>query len=106
MAVTIVIFFLICIYYIHYLRLLKEDQKLIDDQLTRFMHAIYKNNIEEMSYFGNKLVLNRGLTEDQLSKVTKTIYSKAKDYPELGKLRIDLFHRQRKFSESKRAIGP
>ena len=56
--------------------------------------AEIENNIAEIRNYGSKLIWNKYLNQDQLSKIKEVVENKIERHPELEKLKLDAFNKQ------------
>ena len=82
-----------------------KDRKSIADNWDKFLIASSKNDINDIKYFGDKLVWNKYLKQEQLTKITQVVASKAEEYPELEQLKLDLFNKQLDYNRTLPEIG-
>ena len=72
----------------------RKDKELIDSQWKNFLRAVDKNNISEIISYGDKLIWNKYLKRDQLSKIIEVVKLRIDNYPELEKLKLDAFNKK------------
>jgi len=72
----------------------ERDKNSIDEHWKRFQHAIERNNIEEIQYFGDKLVWNKHLKQHQLTTISEVVTDRIERYPQLEQLKLHAFNKQ------------
>ena len=84
--------------------LLRKNKKKHQDSITHdwdnFLAAASENNIVEIKQYGDKLIWNTSLNQEQLSKITEVVEKNIDDYPELEKLKLDAFNKQLNFDRT------
>lgn len=71
-----------------------KDKETIHSDWESFLKASSKNNIQELNYYGDKLIWNKYLKQKQLSEITRIVDSKIKVYPELEQLKLNALNKQ------------
>ena len=84
--------------------LLRKNKRKHQSSITRdwdnFLAAASENNIVEIKQYGDKLIWNTSLNQEQLSKITEVVEKNIDDYPELEKLKLDAFNKQLNFDRT------
>ena len=75
-------------------RIRGRDKNSINEDWKKFLHASSKNNIGEIKYYGDKLIWNKYLKQNQLTKISEVVAIKIEKYPELEKLKLDAYNKQ------------
>ena len=91
----IVLIILIGQYFLYNSR--KKDRLSIDSDWSNFLHASSSNHIGDIKQYGDKLVWNKHLKQDQLTEITKVVNSKIDKYPELEKLSLNVLNKQARY---------
>lgn len=71
-----------------------NDKKNLDKDWQNFLESESLNDIKGIAFYGNKLIWNKYLLNDQLNKIIDVVNSRVSDNPELKKLENNAFNKR------------
>lgn len=71
-----------------------KDQNSIDKDWKLFLKASSKKDIKSIQLYGDKLLWNQYLKQEQLTEITEVIKLNIEQYPELEKIESDIYNKQ------------
>lgn len=92
---SIVIIFLISLGIYHYIRKDRQrDKNNLAIDWKNFLKSESQNNIKGIVTYGDKLIWNKYLLNEQLDKVIDVVNSRVANFPELKKLENNAFNKK------------
>ena len=85
----------------------KEARKRIITDWSKFLEAEHSNDIVLIKLYGDKLIWNRYISQDQINKLNESLSSRLKNHPQLSTL-YDVTKNRRSYlsnDERKRIYG-
>ncbi len=76
------------------LRKYKRDMDKIDDQWNAFLEAVDREDVDKIQLYGDKLIWNTDLKQEQLSTIKEVVELHLEDNPALEQLKLDAFNKQ------------
>jgi len=72
----------------------KKDKLSLDADWQNFLTASSTEDIEGINNYGDKLIWNKYLKQNQLTQISKVVELNIDKYPELKKLKLNAYNKQ------------